>query len=319
MPIGLAIAGCGQIAAAHCKAVNALAATNLVFAIDSDRGRAEQTATKHNIPHCTTDYAEALAHPEVDAVLLCLPHDLHHPFALQAAAAGKHILVEKPMALNEAEAREMIQAAATAGVQLSIGQSSRCMPTYAQAKTLLAQHAIGPLLNIIHQRTFWIEQLSTDWRRDQSACGGLYLPLFGSHDIDALLWQADDTPKRVWGAIRATSDVSQGDSDGFIGLELTSGALASLAYSTRSKRARTETLFIGETGQLALTRNSVELNGEPVENTSNEEAFTRQLRLFAEALLENRAVPVTGAEVLKTMRTLDLIKKASETGQAQNY
>ena len=82
---------------------------------------------------------------------------------------------------------------------------------------LLAQNAIGPLLNIIHQRTFWIDQLSTDWRRDQSACGSLYLPLFGSHDIDALLWQADDTPKRVWGSVRATSDVSQGDSDGFIG------------------------------------------------------------------------------------------------------
>ena len=158
---------------------------------------------------------------------------------------------------------------------------------------------------------------STDWRRDQSACGGLYLPLFGSHDIDALLWQADDTPKRVWGSVRATSNVSQGDSDDFIGLELASGAIASLAYSTRCKRNRTETLFIGETGQLVLTRNAVELNGNPVEIDSGEEAFTRQLRLFAEALLENREVLVSGREVLKVMHTLDLVKKASDTGQTQ--
>ena len=201
MPINLALVGCGQIASAHIKAANALANTKLLFAIDSDLERARQTATDHDIPHFSTDYEQALIHPEVDAVLLCLPHDLHHPFALQAAAAGKHALVEKPMALDETEAQEMATAADAAGVQLSIGQSSRCIPAYEQTKTLLAQNAIGPLLNIIHQRTFWIDQLSTDWRRDQSACGGLYLPLFGSHDIDALLWQADDTPKRVWGSV----------------------------------------------------------------------------------------------------------------------
>ena len=250
-------------------------------------------------------------------MLLCLPHEVHHPFALQAAAAGTPALVEKPMALDATEAQEMAKAAA--GVQLSIGQSSRCIPAYQQTKMLLAQNAIGPLLNIIHQRTFWIDQLSTDWRRDQSACGGLYLPLFGSHDIDALLWQADDTPKRVWGSVRATSDVSQGDSDGFIGLELASGAIASLAYSIRCKRNRTETLFIGETGQLVLTRNAVELYINPVEIDSGEEAFTRQLRLFAEALLENREVPVSGREVLKVMHTLDLVKKASDTGHAQVF
>ena len=100
-----------------------MANTELLFAIDSDLERARQTAIDHNIPHYSTDYAQALASPEVDAVLLCLPHDLHHPFALQAAAAGKHALVEKPMALNATEAQEMATAAAAAGVQLSIGQS----------------------------------------------------------------------------------------------------------------------------------------------------------------------------------------------------
>ena len=90
MPINLALIGCGQIASAHIKAAHTLANTELLFAIDSDLERARQTAIDHNIPHYSTDYAQALASPEVDAVLLCLPHDLHHPFALQAAAAGKH-------------------------------------------------------------------------------------------------------------------------------------------------------------------------------------------------------------------------------------
>ena len=293
MPINLALIGCGQIASAHIKAAHTLANTELLFAIDSDLERARQTAIDHNTPHYSTDYAQALASPEVDAVLLCLPHDLHHPFALQAAAGG--------------------------GVQLSIGQSLRCIPAYQQTKMLLAQNAIGPLLNIIHQRTFWIDQLFTDWRRDQSACGCLYLPLLGSHDIDTLLWQADDTPNRVWGSVRATSDVSQGDSDGFIGLELASGAIVSLAYSTRCKRNRTETLFIGETGQLVLTRNAIELNGTSIDYDKSADSFTRQLRLFADALLNDREVPCSGCEILKVMRTLDLVKTASDTGQTQPF
>ena len=144
-------------------------------------------------------------------------------------------------------------------------------------------------------------------------------PLWQSRHRRPALASRCDTPKRVWGSVRATSDVSQGDSDGFIGLELASGATASLAYSTHCKRNRTETLFIGETGQLVLTRNAVELNGNPVEIDSGEEAFTRQLRLFAESLLENREVPVSGREVLKVMHTLDLVKKASDTGQTQVF
>ena len=218
MTLGIALIGCGQIADVHCKAITALATTDLVYAVDSDPDRVREAPDRYHAPHWSTEYADAPSSPDVDAVLLCLPHDLHHPFALEAAAAGKHILVEKPMALDEREARKMVAAADRAGVQLSIGQSTRCLPTYAHSKTLLAQNSIGPLLNILHQRTFWIEQLSTDWRRDQSACGGLYLPLFGSHDIDALLWLADDTPVRVWAALRSTSGVSTGDSDGFIGL-----------------------------------------------------------------------------------------------------
>jgi predicted dehydrogenase len=319
MTVGIALVGCGQIAAAHFKAIAATAETRLVYTVDNYPERARSAAERHGATHWTTAYEEALSSPEVDAVLLCLPHDLHHPFTLQAAAAGKHILVEKPMALDEVEAQAMVAAAEEASVQLSIGQSSRCIPTYAQAKELLDQNAIGPVLNILHQRTFWIEQLSTPWRRDVSACGGLYLPLFGSHDIDALLWFLRDTPERVWGSIRATSDASAGDSDGFIGLELTSGALASLAFSTRCQRTRTETLFIGEKGNLVLTRSAVELNGEPVELGEREDAFTRQLRLFIQALIDNRKVPAPGREVLKVMRTLDLIKNASETGQTQTF
>ena len=318
-PIRLAMVGCGQIAAAHLKAIAALDSAVLTVAVDIVEESARSAAEGYGAPSWSTDYADALNSPEVDAVVLCLPHDLHKSFTIQAARAGKQVLLEKPMALDEAEAREMIGAVEEHGTQLSIGQSTRCFPSVQKAKELLAADAVGHIVNVAHQRFFWIEQLSTDWRRALDACGGLYLPLFGSHDVDALLWLLDTEPERVWASVRATSHVSGGDSDGFIGLELAGGPVASLAFSTRTHYTRTETLFIGTDGHLLLTRRGVELNGEAVTLDQSEDSFTLQMRLFVEALLADREVPVSGGEVLKTVRTLDLVRRASESGQTQTF
>jgi predicted dehydrogenase len=311
--------GCGQIAEAHLKAIAALDSAVLTFAVDIAEESARSAAERYGAPSWSTDYADALSSSDVDAVVLCLPHDLHKSFTIQAAHAGKQVLLEKPMALDEAEAREMVEAVEEHGIQLSVGQSTRCVPSFQKAKQLLDAGQIGKVVNVSHQRFFWIEQLSTDWRRDLDACGGLYLSIFGSHDIDALLWLLDTEPERIWASVRATSHVSGGDSDGFVGLDLAGGAVASLAFSARTHYTRDAALYIGTDGHLLVTRRSVELNGEEVDLDQKEGTFTLQMRLFVEALLADRQVPVSGREVLKTVRTLDLARRASESGQTQTF
>jgi predicted dehydrogenase len=307
MTIQIAMVGCGQIADVHFQAIASLKNAQLVATVDCELERARRAAETYGAGRATTDYDEVLADGKIDAVVLCLPHHLHAPFAIRAAEAGKHALVEKPMALNEEEAQEMVQAAARAGVQLSIGQSSRYIPSYWKARELLATDPIGRIINVLHQRTFFIEQLSTAWRRVDGECGGLYLPLFGT------------TPRRVWASLLSASPVSGGDSDGIVGIDLENGAVASLSFATRCKRARTETLFVGEDGYLELSRGGVDLNGEKVEIDQSEESFTHQMRLFVDALIAGSTVPAPGSEVLAVMRTLDLAKKAHETGQAQLF
>ena len=319
MTIQIAMVGCGQIADVHFQAIASLKNAQLVATVDCELERARRAAETYGAGRATTDYDEVLADGKIDAVVLCLPHHLHAPFAIRAAEAGKHALVEKPLALNEEEAQEMVQAAARAGVQLSIGQSSRYIPSYWKARELLATDPIGRIINVLHQRTFFIEQLSTAWRRVDGECGGLYLPLFGSHDIDAILWMLGTTPRRVWASLLSASPVSGGDSDGTVGIDLENGAVASLSFATRCKRARTETLFVGEDGYLELSRGGVDLNGEKVEIDQSEESFTHQMRLFVDALIAGSTVPAPGSEVLAVMRTLDLAKKAHETGQAQLF
>ena len=317
--IGVAMVGCGQIAEAHLKGVDVVEGARLVFAMDVDAEKARSAAERHGEVRWSTDYAEALADSEVDAVVLCLPHDLHLSFAVQAAEAGKHILVEKPMALSEAEAREMVAAADHSKVRLSVGQSTRYFATYQQARALLAEGRIGRVINVLHQRTFWIERLSTDWRRVQGACGGLYLPLFGSHDVDAILWLLNDQPNRVWGTIRSFSPVSDGDSDGFIGLEVADGEVGSIAFATRCKQNRAETVLVGSEGTLTVRRGELLLDDEPVVLPGLEAPFVLQMRRFVEALLAGEQPPVSGHEVLRVMRTLDLVRQASERGEVMAF
>lgn len=313
--IGIAMVGCGQIAEAHLKAVDALDGANLVWCVDVVTEQAESAAKRYGALHWGSDYAEALACDDVDAVVLCLPHDLHLPFSVQASKAHKHVLVEKPMALNEAEAQEMVAAAALSGTQLMVGQSTRYMPAFQEAKKILDAGRIGRIFNVVHQRLFMVERVSTEWRKSQAECGGLYLPLFGSHDVDAILWLLNDQPARVWGSVRACGKATDGDSDGMIGLEFEDGKLASLAFSVQSKRVRTETVFVGEEGTLAIQRNQVFVDGEEIEISEQENAFAHQMRVFVSALQTEEPVPTSGQEVLRVMRTLDLVRQASERGK----
>jgi len=313
--IGIAMIGCGQIAEAHLKAIQAISQARLVWCVDVVEKQAQSAAERYGASHFGTDYAEALASANVDAVVLCLPHDLHLPFSVQASEAGKHVLVEKPMALNEAEAQEMVAAAERTATQLSVGQSTRYMPTFQEAKRVIDSGRIGRVLNVIHQRMFMVEKVSTDWRKSQAACGGLYLPLFGSHDVDAILWLLNDQPSHVWGSVRACGQATDGDSDGVIGLEFADGKIGSLAFSVQSKHVRTETVFVGEVATLVIRRDKLFVDTEEVEISVKEGAFVLQMQQFVDALLAGQPTPTQGREVLRVMRTLDLVRQASETGK----
>jgi len=312
--IGIGVVGCGQIAEAHLKGIHTVPGAQLVGCVDVVLDQAQSAAQRYNAPYYGTDYDQLLSLEAVDAVVLCLPHDLHLPFSVRASQAGKHVLVEKPMALNEVEAQQMVDAAHRAGRQLSVGQSTRFMPTVQEAKRVLASGRIGRVRHVIHQRLFMIEQVSTQWRKSQEACGGLYLPLFGSHDVDAILWLLNDRPSRVWATVRSFSKATDGDSDGFIGLEFADGKIGSMAFSVRSKRVRTETVFVGDVATLALGRDKLFLDDQALEVSGNENAFVLQMRQFVDALLLGEMTPTQGTEVLVVMRTLDLARQASRTG-----
>jgi predicted dehydrogenase len=140
----------------------------------------------------------------------------------------------------------------------------------------------------------------------------LYLPLFGSHDVDAMLWLLDDQPDRVSAAVRAGNDLSGGDVDGWIGLTFADGKVASISFSLRSKESRQVTLLVGSEGSMTIDRNSVSVDGEDVSFEPSANPFVRQMEEFIGSIREGRQPSVPGSEGVRTMRVLDLARAASE-------
>src|SRR5439155_22736693 len=117
----------------------------VVATCDLDRGRAEERAAQLGAGRAATDVDELLGASDVDAVLLCLPHDQHAPATVAAARAGKHVLVEKPIARTLDEADAMIAVADAAGVTLMVAHNQRYLPLHRRARELVDDGAIGPV------------------------------------------------------------------------------------------------------------------------------------------------------------------------------
>ena len=155
-------------------------------AVDRNLSRAE-LISKSCGSKAFGEISDAVSH--IDAAIVALPHSLHAPASIQLLAAGKHVLVEKPMAINSAECGNMIAASQRSGARLCVGQMRRFCPAVVAAKRLLSGGAIGKIV-----RWTMLEGGIYDWPvasdfffRRETAGGGVLLDT-GAHSLDMLLW-----------------------------------------------------------------------------------------------------------------------------------
>jgi predicted dehydrogenase len=114
-----------------------------------DRARAKNAAATLGIAKACGSYEEVLADPEIDAVYIPLPNHLHVPWTLRAAAAGKHVLCEKPIALTASEAEQLLEVRARTGVLIEEAFMVRTHPQWLRALALVRAGAIGPVRSIV--------------------------------------------------------------------------------------------------------------------------------------------------------------------------
>lgn len=155
--------------------------------------RAEKQAAELEIPFATNDASALINRPDIDAVTIVTPTPTHRDLCLEALTAGKHVLAEKPMAMNAGEAEEMAAAAESAGVTAMINFEFRFTPQRLHVQRLLAEGYVGSLRHGMVE-LYWAPPLAErelNWR-SQAAMGGGVLNEHGSHYIDALhQWLGD--------------------------------------------------------------------------------------------------------------------------------
>ncbi len=190
---GYGIVGCGWVADAHAWGVRALAAdgARLVAVADQDTARAEQLAARFGMPEVHGDYRQLLQRDDIQAVSICLPDFLHAEAALAAAQAGKHVLCEKPLALDVPSADAMLAACAQAGVQLGVVMNHRYAPDNILSKAALRDGALGRVLigDCIHSSALTGDPDNTSpWRGRKGRAAGGILSTQAIHFLDLLLW-----------------------------------------------------------------------------------------------------------------------------------
>ncbi len=161
-PIRLAIIGTGGMATAHARNYNKIRGCKLVAAVDLDIDRAHAFAETYGIPQVYASVSELLEQAQIDAVSIVTPDAFHKTITLECLKAGKHVLCEKPLALNHRDAKSMVTAAKKAGVINMVNFSYRDWPCIQKVATLLQAGLIGDIRHVeasYHQA--WL--VSKEW------------------------------------------------------------------------------------------------------------------------------------------------------------
>lgn len=188
MSVKWGVIGAGGIAARR-TIPEGLAASDrcaLAAVMDSDAGRAQAVAGKFGVPHWYTDVDRLLAHPGLQAVYIATPNHLHKEQAVAAARAGKHVLVEKPMALTLADAEAMIEACRQNGVRLMVGYMMRFHAHHRRLKQMIDAGDLGQVVFGRAQLTCWYPPIPGAWRQDPALGGGGAYMDMGTHCLDLL-------------------------------------------------------------------------------------------------------------------------------------
>jgi predicted dehydrogenase len=321
----LGVIGVGRVAMAHLNAATDLRDHVELMAIADIRAdRAREVAEEFTIKNIYSDYRDLLADREIEVVIVCLPNYLHHRVCREAARAKKHILVEKPIAMNLREADEMIEEGRAHGVTLMVGQSRRFPDAMKEVFKRLDE--IGRPFRIDINFLVSFPQPPTDWWKSSEKAGGLVILLQGSHSVDTILWLLGKIPSTVFAISRRQNPLWEGEDEANIVLGFDSGELATVHLSLSTSPPIHEAIVVGPRGTMRLYEfptgkpfgfsYRLDVNDKTVlEGEQAPSLYTVQLREFLEAIRDNRPPIASGEEVRSTMLVLDAIRRSDREGK----
>ena len=290
-----------------------------------DLAKARTVAAQLNIPTAYGSYEELLADPNIDAIYNPLPNQLHVPLTIQAAEAGKHVLCEKPLALNADEARTLLAVRERTGVVIGEAFMIRSHPQWLRLRVLLHEGRIGPLHSVVAAFSYFNDDPANIRNRPETGGGALYD--IGCYCIQAARYGFGQEPTRVVGLIdrdpqlqtdRLTSailDFPAGHAiftcstqlvpyqrDHFLG---TRGRIE-IEIPFNAPPDRPTRLFIDDGGDLFG-------RGITTETFPTADQYTLQGDAFSRAILDGTPVPVSLEEGIANMTVIDAIFKSAHS------
>lgn len=285
--------------------------------------KAKEWSAKYNIPEKNIynydNYDRIADNPDIDIIYIVLPNFMHAEYTIRAAKAGKHVICEKPMAMNVRECETMIEACDKAGKQLSIGYRLHFEPHHQEMMRLGKEKPYGPI-NLIEASLGYMQPDPTIWRLSKKLGGGGAIMDLGVYAIQGSRYVAGEMPESVTaqGIIRDKTRFKDIYETIFFQLNFPSGVVANCGttYSSRVDRLYAscyEGWFgldpsFGGNGSTGKT--SEGLIDFPKINQQ-----AAQMDDFARCVRENQRSRVAGEEGLKDLRIIEAVLKAADTGK----
>ncbi len=322
-----AIVGCGSISKTHLKALAGVPQARLTAACDLSLERAQATAGDQ--ARAYTDYHQMLRDKEVDAVLILTASGMHADMGIQAARAGKHVVVEKPIDINVEKARALIRACDENGVKCSCIFQHRFDADTLALKKAIDAGKLGRLDAGCCHTKWYRNQAYYDevaWRGTKKLDGGGALMNQGIHQLDLfqhLMGEVDEV--FAYCATRAHKRIDVEDLC-MATLRFKNGALGLMEASTVATPGFYTRIDVnGSEGTVILQNNTVQewrlSSGEAYAPQPTDLPHRIQLEDISRAILENRDSSVSGREALKSLLIADAIYRSAESGRPEkvNY
>jgi len=260
-PLRIGVVGAGAIGEFDAGAAARSGAAKIVGVFDINHHAARTLARSLSVFYYSS-YEALLDNPELEAVLLCVPHYLHKSMTIQAADRGKHILVEKPMATTLQDADEMIASCKRNQVSLTVNFSLRYLPRVQKAKAVINQGALGDITGIqiiahaFREQGYWMGGRSNspdDWRasREKSGAGLLFMNV--CHVIDYVYSVTDLKAIRAYGEYATLGSPAEVEDIASVTCRFSNGSVGSISASTIMRGpAQVEERIWGTRGTLVL-------------------------------------------------------------------
>jgi predicted dehydrogenase len=285
---------------------------------------ARQKADALSILHAFSSPAELVACPDVDAVFIVSANSAHHDETVTAARAGKHVLVEKPIALNALEAKHMIEECEHHGVKLMVGQVVRFSPVVRRIRDLVQSGSLGRIISAKADYLFNARLSKRAWLYDRALAGGGPVFDIGVHCLDTLSFILGEQVTSVCSQLAPLPTTTATERTATLGLQYSKGTLATITCSFEAPSRHINIEIVGTDGLAQATdftlsgtrvRLSVIRRTETTDTTQESAEFdvpdlyVDEVTAFSNCILTGSDSPVPGADGWRNQKVLDLAMK----------